>query len=135
MPDPFDAAIYGTPAEIPEIVRRLAAYAYVTCEDYDRHLNAVYGYTPRRDEIHPDARSASTIHAGAVWRAVASVAGAYGVPLPEVRHARARIRDYDDATHHYAPAGGRRLPDRLDMELRRAVDAHVRAAFERRFDP
>lgn len=131
----LDPCIYGTPAEIPEIVRRLAAYAYVTTEDYDRHLNEVYGYTPRRDEVHPDARTDSQRHAVAVWKGVLAVAHFHLVASYQLRAVMRRFRSLDDARDFYVPAAGARLPDRLTRDLGRAVEHHVRAAFERRFDP
>lgn len=135
MTDAFAREYLGAPRGDPELVRRIAAYAYIVCEDFDRELNAAYGYVPRRDEVHPDAHAQSQRHAWAVSRGVALVAELYHVERHEVCMMRAFLRDLDDARNHYIPAGGQYLPDRLTRDLGRAVEHHVRAAFERRFDP
>lgn len=125
----------GDFSQVPEDVRRLAAYWYVTVEEYDQRLNALYGYTPRHDEVHPDAYRASTRHALAVRRGIRFVAHYIGQDFDEVAEHRRRFRSLDAARLDFIPSGGRHMPDLLANLVGRSVDYAIREAFHGRVQP
>ena len=113
----FDRLVQGVFPETPELVRRLAAYAYLATHERDIELNTLYGYSPRFDEVHPNGRAESTRYARAVWQAVRLVADEGGVSQSAVRDLSRAFRNPADAQRDSAPSGGQRLPDTLAKRL------------------